>query len=71
MNTCQHMSATKTVEPVPVEHLTVDHIRKNMAAFNYTFERNGGYKGYEVQCIEVLLAEIDRLSASADGVEGK
>lgn len=47
--------------------MTVDLIRRKVKAFNHFFELNGGYKSYELQCIEVCLKEIDRLTSIMDG----
>lgn len=49
------------VEDCTQDELSIDGIRKRAVAFNETFAKNGGYKGYEAQAIDVLLAEIERL----------
>lgn len=51
----------KIIETIDPNELTVARIRQVATGFNFMLDRSGGYKGYEVQCIEALLAEIDRL----------
>lgn len=51
------------VEECTAEELSLDGIRKRAEAFNHTFEHNGGYKGYEAQAIDVLLAEVEKLKS--------
>lgn len=54
----------RKTEDVPPEHLTVAAIRSNHEAFERAFSSGGGYKGYEVQCVGVLLARIDELESN-------
>lgn len=49
------------VEDCTAEELSLEGIRKRAEAFNQTFSQGGGYKGYEAQAIDVLLARIDQL----------
>jgi hypothetical protein len=49
------------VEHCTEEQLSVAGIRQRIDAFNFWFGRYGGYKSYELQAIEVLLRELDRL----------
>lgn len=56
------MIGHKRTEECSPADLTVSAIRIKSQAFRYLFERNGGYMGYEAQCIEVLLAHIDNLA---------
>lgn len=53
--------AKQRIEECSPEELSLEGIRKRTAAFNEMFERHGGCKTYELQCIEILLEEIDRL----------
>jgi hypothetical protein len=62
--------AKKRLEECTAEELTLDGIRKRTAAFNHMFETAGGYKTYELQCIEILLAEIDRLASTVGAEHG-
>lgn len=49
------------VEHCTEEELSVAGIRQRLEAFKFWFDRYGGYKSYELQAIEVLLRELDRL----------
>ena len=51
----------RQLESCTAEELSVDGIRKRAAAFNQLFERNGGYKAYETQALDVLLVHVDEL----------
>lgn len=67
------MKPKQYIEKCSPDELTIEGIRKRIAAFNEMFNKVGGRKGYELQCIEILLAEIDRLQSGKSSVtnEGK
>jgi hypothetical protein len=61
--TTNQQPLARVIEEVPPNELTVAAIRKTNVAFNYHFSRNGGYKAYEAQVIDVLLNYIDTLES--------
>lgn len=61
MSDQQQVSAAHGIEYVPPEALTVKSIASNHHAFEQAFDSNGGYKGYEEQCIGILLERIAAL----------
>ncbi|HEV8364599.1 MAG TPA: hypothetical protein VGQ52_13885 [Gemmatimonadaceae bacterium] len=60
-NNAPHRASRGVVEEVDRCDLTYQAIKARSDAFNHAFARNGGYKGYEVQAIESLLAQLESL----------
>jgi hypothetical protein len=61
------MTKERRIEECTPEELSVEGIRKRSEAFNHWWKPSPvGFKNYDTLCVEVLLAEIERLRADAE-----